>query len=136
MIEEEILNKYRTVAMIGVSNKEDRPSYRVFNYLMSHGYDVIPVNPTFPDMMGRPTYPDIQSIPRKIEVVDIFRKPDEVMPVVEAAIKAGARAVWMQEGVVNEEAAAKARKAGLLVVMDKCMKKMHEKIFKTTEESK
>jgi uncharacterized protein len=136
MIEEEILNKYHTVAMIGVSNKEDRPSYRVFNYLTSQGYDVIPVNPTFPEMMGKPTYPDIQSIPKNVEIVDIFRKPDEVMPVVEAAIKAGARVVWMQEGIINEEAAAKARAAGLLVVMDKCMKKMHETIFKTIGKSK
>jgi uncharacterized protein len=136
MIEEEILSRYHVVAMVGVSQKEDRPSYRVFNYLTEHGYEVIPVNPAIPEMMGKSTYPDLKSIPRTIEIVDIFRKSEEVMPVVEAAIDAGAKVVWMQEGVINEEAAAKARAAGLQVVMNKCMKKMHESIFKTSEESK
>lgn len=136
LIEEEILNKYHVVAMVGVSQKEDRPSYKVFNYLTSHGYDVIPVNPAIPEMMGKPTYPDLKSIPRKIEIVDIFRKSEEVMPVVEAAIDTGAKVIWMQEGVVNEEAASKAREAGLQVVMNKCMKKTHEIIFKTAEDSK
>jgi predicted CoA-binding protein len=136
MKEKEILKKYRVVAMVGASNNEERPSYRVFNYLTEHGYDVIPVNPALPEILGKKSYPDIQSIPRKVEVVDIFRKPEDVMPVVEAAIQVGARVVWMQEGVINEEAAARAKAAGLQVVMDRCMKKMHEKIFKTAGESK
>ena len=130
MIEEEILIKYHTVAMVGVSSNEDRPSHRVFNYLSSHGYDVIPVNPAFAEMMGKPCYPDIHAIPQKIEIVNVFRKSDEVMPVVDAAIKAGAKVIWMQEGVINESAASKAREAGLQVVMDKCMKKIHESLFR------
>jgi uncharacterized protein len=87
-------------------------------------------------MMGKTSYSDIPAIPQKIEIVDIFRKSEEVLPVVDAAIKAGAKVVWMQEGVINEEAATKARRAGLLVVMDKCMKKTHENLFKIAEDTK
>jgi len=124
-LEEKILKEYRTVAMVGASSNPERPSYKVFNYLSEHGYHVIPVNPTVPEILGKPCYPDLSSIPEKVEVVDIFRKSEEVMPVVDEAIKIGAKVVWMQEGVINEEAAAKAKNAGLLVVMDKCMRKQH-----------
>ena len=95
---------------------------------MEHGYEVIPVNPNVQEILGKTSYPDLSSIPEKVEVVDIFRKSGEVMPIVEEAIKIGAKAVWMQEGVINEEAAAKARDAGLLVVMDKCMLKEHQRL--------
>lgn len=95
---------------------------------MEHGYKVIPVNPNVQEILGKTSYPDLSAIPEKVEVVDIFRKSGEVMPIVEEAIKIGAKAVWMQEGVINEEAAAKARDAGLLVVMDKCMLKEHQRL--------
>lgn len=128
MWETKILNQYRTVAIVGASPNPERPSYRVASYLMEHGYQVIPVNPNAPVILGNTSYPDLSSIPEKIEVVDIFRKSEEVMPTVEEAIKIGAKVVWMQEGVINEEAAAKARDAGLLVVMDKCMLKEHQRL--------
>lgn len=128
--EEEILKKYRTVAMVGASANPDRPSYNVASYLMKQGYDVIPVNPTIKEVLGKTSYPDLSSIPQRVEVVDIFRKPEEVMPIVEEAIKVGAKAVWMQEGIVNAAAAARARAAGLLVVMGKCMHKEHLKLSK------
>ena len=124
-LEEKILKEYRTVAIVGASSNPGRPSFRVVRYLSEHGYNVIPVNPNERDILGMTCYPNLSSIPEKVEVVDIFRKSEAVMPVVEEAIKVGAKAIWMQEGVINEEAAARAREAGLLVVMDKCMRKQH-----------
>jgi len=128
MLGEKILNNYRTVAIVGASPNPERASYKVASYLMEHGYHVIPVNPRAPIVLGKTSYPDLSSIPEKVEVVDIFRKSREVMPIVEEAIKIGAKAVWMQEGVINEKAAAKVRDAGLLVVMDKCMLKEHQRL--------
>lgn len=128
--EEEILNSSRTIAVVGLSSKPDRPSYRVASYLKEQGYRIIPVNPAEIEILGETCYPDLSSIPEPIDAVDIFRRPDDVLPVVEEAIKVGAKAVWMQEGVVNEEAAARAEKAGLLVVMDKCMFKAHQELKK------
>ena len=125
MAEEKILNEYRNVAIVGASPNTERPSYRVASYLVEHGYNVIPVNPKAPEILGKTSYPDLSAIPEPVEVVDIFRRSEEVTPIVEEAIKIGAKAVWMQEEVINEEAAAKARDAGLLVVMDKCMAKEH-----------
>jgi len=124
-LEADILNKYRNIAVIGASSNPERPSHRVVSYLMKHGYHVMPVNPNEQKILGKTSYPNLNSIPEKVEVVDIFRKSEEVMPIVDEAIKIGAKVVWMQEGVVNEEAAAKAGEAGLLVVMDKCMRKQH-----------
>ena len=125
MIEEKILNDYRTIAVVGASPNPERPSYRVASYLAEHGYNVIPVNPTAQQILDKTCYPDLSSVPEKVEVVDIFRRSEDVMPIVEEAIRVGAKAVWMQEGVINEEAASRARDAGLLVVMDKCMLKEH-----------
>lgn len=125
---EKILKTYRTIAVVGISNKLGRPSLTVANYLKSQGYDVIPVNPTISDVLGVKCYPDIASVPVDIDVVDIFRKPEDVMPVIESAIRKGAKAVWMQEGIVNDDAAAIAREAGLMVVMDRCMLKEHMKM--------
>ncbi len=125
MLEAKILNEYHTVAVVGVSPNPKRPSCRVASYLTRHGYHVIPVNPGAQEILGETSYPDLSSIPEKVEVVDIFRRSEEVTPIVDEAIKIGAKAVWMQEGVINEEAATKARNAGLLVVMDKCMRKEH-----------
>ncbi len=128
-IEAEILGSSRTVAVVGISTREDRPSYIVAKYLKDHGYRIVPVNPTLKgEILGEPVYADLSSVPEPIDVVDIFRKPEEVLPIVEEAIKIGARAVWMQEGIVNNEAAERARAAGLRVVMDRCMKKEHVRL--------
>jgi uncharacterized protein len=130
----DILNKYRSVAIVGASPDPERPSYRVVRYLMKHGYHVMPVNPNVQDILGKTSYPDLKSIPEKVEVVDIFRRSEDVMPIVGAAIEIGAKVVWMQEGVINGEAAAKARDAGLLVVMDRCMRKEHLRFARSKRE--
>lgn len=119
---EKILTSYRTVAIVGASPKPERPSHRVADFLKKEGFRVIPVTPNADQVVGEKAYPDLASIPVPVEVVDIFRRSEDVLPVVEEAIAIGAKAVWMQEGIVNEEAAARARKAGLIVVMDRCMK--------------
>lgn len=122
-VEAKILKEYRNVAVVGASDKPERPSYQVASFLTEHGYNVIPVNPNVRQVLGRTSYPNLSLVAERVEVVDIFRRAEEVMPIVEEAIKIGAKAVWMQEGIINEAAAAKAREAGLLVVMNKCMKK-------------
>ncbi len=129
MLEKKILTEFHNIAVVGASPNSERPSHRVFEYLAHHGYHVIPVNPNVKEVLGHTSYPDLKAIKEKVEVVDIFRSSDEVMPVVEEAIRIGARVIWMQEGVINEAAAAKAKKAGLLVVMDKCIKKEHERLI-------
>jgi len=130
MLEAKILNEYRTVAIVGLSPDPNRPSHRVASYLAGNGYKVIPVNPHAQEILGERSYPDLGSIPKRVEIVDIFRRSEEVMPIVDEAVKIGAKAVWMQEGVINEEAASKAREAGLLVVMNKCMFKEHQRLNK------
>lgn len=127
-IEEEILNSSRVVAVVGLSAKPDRPSHRVADYLKAQGYRIIPVNPAESEILGELCYPDLASVPESVDVVDIFRRSEEVLPIVKEAIKIGAKAVWIQEGVINEGAAARAREAGLMVVMDKCMLKEHQKL--------
>lgn len=127
-IEEKILNSSRIIAVVGLSSKPDRPSYKVASYLKEQNYNIIPVNPTEKEILGEPCYPDLASVPMSIDVVNIFRRSADVPPLVEEAIKIGAKAVWMQEGVINEEAADRAREAGLMVVMDKCMLKEHRKL--------
>ena len=114
--------------MVGLSPKPDRPSYGVASYLKEQGYRIIPVNPKVGEILGEPCYPNLASIPRSVDVVDIFRRSEEVPAIVEEAIRIDAKAVWMQEGVINGEAAARAKEAGLLVVMDKCMLKEHQKL--------
>ncbi len=118
-----ILTQYRTVAIVGASSDLERPSYRVANFLKTEGYRIIPVTPKGGEILGEKVYPNLSSIPEPVEVVDIFRRPEEIPPVVNEAIAIGAKAVWMQEGLISEEAAEKARKAGLIVVMDHCMRK-------------
>ncbi len=125
---EKILRESRSIAVVGISNKLGRPSLTVSSYLKGQGYRIIPVNPTIQEVYGEKCYPDLASSPDKVDVVDIFRRPQDVLPVVEEAIRIGAKAVWMQEGIVNEEAARKAGEAGLLVVMDKCMLKEHSRL--------
>ncbi len=126
--EEQILRNNHTVAVVGASPDAERPSYRVFSYLKEQGYRVIPVNPRFTQILGEISYPDLASIPEKVDVVDIFRRAEEVSDVVEQAISIGAKVVWMQLGVINEAAASRAKGAGLQVVMDKCMRKEHLKM--------
>jgi hypothetical protein len=126
--EHEILQQSKVVAIVGLSGDARRPSHRVASYLRNHGYRIIPVNPEIKEWMGEPAFPDIASIPFPVDVVDIFRKAEDVPPVVEQAIARGARAVWMQEGIVNEEEAERARQAGLKVVMDRCMLREHSRM--------
>ena len=127
----EVLRSSKTVAVIGISPKEDRPSYGVASYLKSKGYRIIPVRPDGDKILGEKVYHSLTEIPREIEidVVDIFRKSEDVPPVVEEAIHRGAKVIWMQEGIINQEACTKAEKAGLKVVMDRCTKKEHQRLF-------
>ena len=128
MSEVKILKSFRNVAMVGASADPQKPSNVVFRYLTVHGYNVVPVNPTIAEVYGQKCYPSLSAIPGKIEVVDVFRKSEDVPLIVDEAIKIGAKAVWMQEGIVNEAAAKKAEASGLLVVMDKCMRKEHMRL--------
>ena len=124
-----ILERYRRIAMVGLSSNPFRPSHFAAVYLLSEGYDVIPVNPRETEVLGRQAYPSVTAIPGAIEVVDIFREPDAVPAIVDEAIAVGAKVVWMQLGVIHEEAAERARSAGLEVVMDRCMKIEHARFF-------
>lgn len=130
-IEEDILRSSRIVAIVGLSANPDRPSYRVANYLKENGYTIIPVNPSEKMILDEACYPSLSSILGRVEIVDIFRKPEDVLPIVLEAIEIGANTIWMQEGVINEEAANKAKEAGLKVVMNKCMLKEHQKFTKS-----
>src|SRR6202163_3902100 len=121
----ELLRSSRTIAVVGLSSKKFRPSYGVAEYMQGQGYRIIPVNPNEAEVLGEKTYARIEDVPEHIDIVDIFRRSEFVLPIVESAIRLGARAVWMQEGVVDEEAAQKARDAGLAVVMDRCILKEH-----------
>ena len=121
----EVLQSAKTIAVVGLSSSPLRPSYGVAAYLQSHGYRIIPVNPTIKGALGEKAYPSLRDVPEKIDIVDIFRRPDNVPPIVDDAIAIQAPVIWMQEGVVHEEAAAKARAAGIFVVMDLCILKEH-----------
>lgn len=121
----EILKNYRTVAVVGLSGDPARPSYQVAQYLKQHGYRIIPVNPACNEVLGEKCYPSLKAIPFPVEVVDIFRKAEAIPAIVDEAIAVGARAVWMQLGLSEPQAAQKARNAGIKVVMDRCMKIEH-----------
>ena len=124
----EIVRKYRRVAVVGASPKAERPSHQVMKYLLEQGFHVVPVNPGQKEILGRPCYPSLSAIPpsERPEVVIVFRRADQVPPVAEEAVRIGARVLWLQEGIVSEEAAKIARKAGLSVVMNRCFKKVHQ----------
>ena len=124
-----ILERYNKIAMVGLSANPFRPSHFAAIYLLSEGYDVTPVNPREKEVLARKSYASIRDVPGPLEVVDIFREPAAVPAIVDDAIAAGAKVIWMQLGVVNEEAAEKARQAGLEVVMDRCMKIEHARFF-------
>ena len=125
----EILNRYRRIAMVGLSGNQYRPSHFAAIYMLAEGYEVTPINPSEPEILGRKSYPSLTALAEvdraAIEIVDIFRNSADVPPIVEEAIAVGAKVVWMQEGIVNEEAAARAEAAGLKVVMDRCMRVIH-----------
>jgi len=123
----DILTKYKSIAVVGLSSNPARPSYGVTEYMQSAGYHIIPVNPNETDVLGEPSYASLEEIPQKIEIVDIFRCPDQVPPVVDAAIRANAKVIWMQLGIANQAAAEKARAAGITVVMDACILIEHKK---------
>lgn len=124
-----ILLTAKTIAIVGLSDKPDRDSYRVAEYLQRHGYRIVPVNPAVGNVLGERSYASVAEIPHPVDVVDIFRKPDAVGPIVDEAIAAGAKVVWMQLGVVNKAAAETARQARLQVVMDRCMKIEHRRLI-------
>lgn len=125
----EILKTSRTIAVVGLSNRRFRPSHGVAEYLQSVGYHIIPVNPHESEVLGEKSYARLEDIPEKIDVVDVFRRSEFVPEIVESAIRVGARAIWMQEGVIHPEAAERARRAGIFVVMDYCILKEHIKRF-------
>ena len=124
----ELLTSAKTIAVVGLSSRRARPSYSVSEYMQSAGYRIIPVNPQETEVLGEKAYPDLDSVPVPVDIVDVFRRSEFVPEVVEAAIRIGAKAVWMQEEVVHEEAAERARAAGLTVVMDRCILKEHRKM--------
>jgi len=120
-----ILKQTKTIAVVGLSDKPDRDSYQIASYLQQQGYRIIPVNPRVNEVLGEKAYPSLRDVPDPVDVVDIFRRSEDVPPIVEDAIAIGAKVVWMQAGIVNEEAAARAEAAGLAVIMDACMRSAH-----------
>ena len=124
-----ILKTYKHIAMVGLSSNPFRPSHYAAIYLLSEGYDVVPVNPRENQILGQKSYPSLHDVPGPVEVVDIFREQSAVPSIVEEAIAVGAKVVWMQLGVIHEGAAESARQAGLEVVMDRCMKIEHARFF-------
>ncbi len=119
----------KTVAVVGMSPKPERPSHYVALYLREHGYKIIPVNPGRREIAGETCFPSLSEIDEAVDVVDVFRRPEHVLPIAEAAIAIGAKALWLQDHVVNEEAAKLAEDAGLLVVMNDCMLRQHRRLF-------
>ena len=124
-----ILSEYKRVAMVGLSDNWFRPSNFAAKYLLDHGFEVIPVNPRYDEILGQKCYADLADIPHPVDVVDLFQRTERVPPFVDQAIEIGAKVVWMQLGVEHEEAAQKARDAGLEVVMDRCMKIEYARLF-------
>ena len=123
-----VLHSCHTIAVVGLSGRRFRPSYGVAEYMQKAGYRIIPVNPLESQILGEKCYPDLESIPGEVEIVDIFRRSEFVPEIVEAAIRKGAKVIWMQEGVVHEEAARRAEAAGLTVIMDRCILKDHRRL--------
>jgi hypothetical protein len=124
----DILLSAKTVASVGLSSNQEKESYWIVAYLIEQGYTIIPVNPKAGEILGKKVHQSLSDIPDKVDVVQVFRRPEDVPPVVDEAIKIGAKVIWMQEGIVNEEAARKAREAGLQVVMDACMRATHKRL--------
>ena len=126
----DLLQRSKTIAVVGLSSNPLRPSHGVSAYMQSHGYRIIPVNPNISECLGEKAYPSLLDVPEKIDVVDVFRRSEFVDEVVDQAIQVKVAAIWMQEDVINEKAAAKARQAGIFVVMDRCILKEHRVRFR------
>jgi predicted CoA-binding protein len=126
--EAEILRKYRTIAVVGLSGDATRDSYSVSKYMQEAGYRIVPVNPAETEVLGEKAHPTVASVPVPVEIVAVFRRPQSVPAIVDDAIVAGVKVIWMQEGIVNEEAAARARAAGLEVVMNRCLRTEHRRL--------
>jgi predicted CoA-binding protein len=124
----DILASSHTIAVVGLSARRFRPSYGVAEYMQRAGYRIIPVNPEVAEVLGEKSYPSLDAVPGPVDIVDIFRRSEHVPEIVEAAIRKGARTIWMQEGVVHEQAARRAESAGLTVVMDRCILKDHRRL--------
>ena len=131
LVDEQLRNS-KTIAVVGLSNNPERDSHRVASYLQRQGYRIIPVNPVIQEALGEIAYPDLKSVPEPIDMVDIFRRSDQVPPVVDEAIEIGARYIWMQDGVINEEAKTKAEAAGIPVIMNDCALRQHRRRFSKT----
>jgi hypothetical protein len=134
----EILAKYRTVAVVGLSKDQSKPSYTVAEYLKNHGFHIIPVNPSIDEILGKKSYKSLLEMPpgiqKTVEIVDIFRRAEDIPPIVEQAVQlrklyGAPQVIWMQLGIINEQAAETARKAGFAVIMDKCMRQEHYRLF-------
>ncbi|MCB1914522.1 MAG: CoA-binding protein [Rhodocyclaceae bacterium] len=124
-----VLSEDRVIAVVGLSAHWYRPSYFAAKYMQERGYRIVPVNPTYDEVLGERCYPSLRDVPEPIDMVDVFRKPADVMPVVEDAIAIGARTLWLQLGVINQQAVARAEEAGLRVVMDRCVKIEYGRLF-------
>jgi len=121
----EILNKNKSIAVVGMSNNPLRPSNQVSNYMINAGYKIYPVNPKYKQIFGLECYPDLKSIPVKVDIVNVFRRPEYIQEIVEESVKIGAKVIWFQLGVINHKAALKAQDYGLKVIMDRCIKIEH-----------
>jgi predicted CoA-binding protein len=128
-----ILENVRTIAVVGLSSKTDRPAFQVPAYLQKHGYRIIPVNPTLSEALGEKAYPDLSAVPDPVDAVLLFVRSEAVPPIVDQAIDIGAKTVWMQEGIINIQAAEHARAAGLKVVMDRCMRQTWQRLMNPTQ---
>ncbi|GAV22237.1 CoA-binding protein [Carboxydothermus pertinax] len=125
----EILSRYKNIAVVGVSDKPERPSYQVAKFLMEKGYNIYPVNPNLDSFLGQKAYKSLEEIPEKVEIVDVFRRSEEVPAIAQAAVAIGAKVLWQQEGVDSQEARKIAEAAGLIVVANRCLKKEYLKNF-------
>ncbi|GAB4212598.1 MAG: CoA-binding protein [Rhodoferax sp.] len=124
-----VLRDGHTIAVVGLSAESHRPSYVVAQYMQEHGHRIVPVNPKYAEILGEKSYPDLASIPFAVDMVDVFRKPQDCLSIAQQAIAIGAKTLWLQIGVINEEARALAEQAGLTVVMDRCVKIEHARLF-------
>ena len=129
----ELLERSKTIAVVGLSDSPMRPSHGVSAYMQAHGYKIIPVNPSITEALGEKSYPSLADVPEKIDIVNIFRRSEFVPDIVDSAIRIGARAIWMQEGVIDPEAAERARRAGLFVQMNSCILKEHVRRLRLTK---
>lgn len=125
----QVLKENRTIAVVGLSADWNRPSYFAAKYMQERGYRIIPVNPKYPEILGEKCYPDLKSIPEKVDIVDVFRKPEDCVPIAREAVAIGAKVLWLQLGVVNEEARQIAEAAGLTVIEDRCVKIEYARLF-------